>query len=318
MLAADPAAAERRKKTARQDTRVELWAEGSGNAALAGRELRPASAILLDKKLTSDARWLAACGVPGTRDELRALAYTTLLSGRDIASIPGDPAAWPRGDADADSDAAAAATVSSRAAGGEAAAAGSIHLTMPAATLEDGAEPGEVAGHGPVDADTSRELAEILARDPATRWCLTLTGPDGGAAAHGCARRGPAADQPVMTWAAGLRDRLLVLESGTCRHARQAAGYVPPPRLRHLVMIRQRRCAFPGCRRPARQCDLDHTTPHDHGGITCECNLAPLCRRHHRAKQAPGWHLVQDQPGHMTWRLPSGREYQTSGGPYLQ
>jgi hypothetical protein len=47
-------------------------------------------------------------------------------------------------------------------------------------------------------------------------------------------------------------------------------------------------------------------------------NLAPLCRRHHRAKQAPSWHLTQDQPGHMTWRLPSGREYQTRGDPYLQ
>jgi hypothetical protein len=42
----------------------------------------------------------------------------------------------------------------------------------------------------------------------------------------------------------------------------------------------------------------------------------PLCRRHHRAKQAPGWQLAQDQPGRMTWRLPSGREYQTVGEPY--
>jgi hypothetical protein len=62
-------------------------------------------------------------------------------------------------------------------------------------------------------------------------------------------------------------------------------------------------------------------------GRTCECNWRPpevcsyvplvtLCRRHHRAKQAPGWHLTQDQPGQMTWRLPSGRAYQTTGLPY--
>jgi hypothetical protein len=43
---------------------------------------------------------------------------------------------------------------------------------------------------------------------------------------------------------------------------------------------------------------------------------APLCRRRHRAKQAPHWHLRQDQPGQMTWRLPHDREYQTAGEPY--
>jgi hypothetical protein len=187
---------------------------------------------------------------------------------------------------------------------------------MPVSAWLGGGEPGEVVGYGPVDAGTSRQLAELLAADPATRWCLTLTGPDGRAMAHACARRGPDAAQPVVSWAAGLRERLLVLESGTCRHVRQSAGYVPPPRLRHLVMVRQRRCCFPGCRRPARQCDLDHTIPHDQDGRTCECNLATLCRRHHRAKQAPGWHLAQGTPGEMTWRLPSGREYQTTGPPY--
>ena len=45
-------------------------------------------------------------------------------------------------------------------------------------------------------------------------------------------------------------------------------------------------------------------------------NLAPLCRRHHCAKQAPGWHLSQDQPGILTWQLPSGRTYTTHAQPY--
>ena len=31
-----------------------------------------------------------------------------------------------------------------------------------------------------------------------------------------------------------------------------------------------------------------HTIPYEHGGRTCECNLSPLCRSHHGAKQAPG------------------------------
>jgi hypothetical protein len=104
--------------------------------------------------------------------------------------------------------------------------------------------------------------------------------------------------------------------SAGCTHERQSAAYRPPPSLQHLIRVRQQTCAFPGCRRPASQCDLDHTTPFQRGGLTCECNLAPLCRWHHRAKQAPGWHLSQDQPGVMTWRLPSGRIYAACAEPY--
>jgi len=86
--------------------------------------------------------------------------------------------------------------------------------------------------------------------------------------------------------------------------------------MEHLIQVRQRTCSAPGCRRAAVRCDLDHTIPYDQGGPTCPCNLAPLCRRHHRAKQAPGWHLAQDTPGVMTWTLPSGRSYTTRPAPY--
>jgi hypothetical protein len=187
---------------------------------------------------------------------------------------------------------------------------------MPLSAWLGSGEPGDIAGYGPADAPTSRELARLLSRDPATRWCLTLTRPDGTPAGHACARHGPAPGQPVISWAAGLRHRLQFLEHGSCSHARQSPRYVPPRKLRHLVTIRQPRCAFPGCRQPAHRCDLDHTIAYDHGGRTCECNLAPLCRRHHQAKQAPRWQLAQHQPGVMTWQLPSGRCYQTTGPPY--
>ncbi len=196
------------------------------------------------------------------------------------------------------------------------AVSGTIHLTMPLSAFLGGGEPGEVAGHGPVAASTSRELAAMLGRSTTTRWCLTLTGPGGLAAGHACASRGPAAGQPVVSWAAGLRARLGLLETGSCRHPRESAAYQPPESLRHLITVRQRRCSHPGCRRPATRCDLDHTVPFDQGGRTCECNLAPLCRHHHRCKQAPGWQLTQTKPGQMTWRTPSGRIYQTTGDPY--
>ena len=158
-------------------------------------------------------------------------------------------------------------------------------------------DPGEAASHGPVDARTGRELAARL--DPATRWCLTLTDPAGHAVAHACARGrppgnpardlrpaydGPPGSRPqdheppgtvraTLTWAAGLAARMQTLETGTCSHVRQSARYRPPPSLRHLIVLRQRTCTAPGCRRAAAHCDLDHTIPYDQGGRTCECNL---------------------------------------------
>ena len=110
--------------------------------------------------------------------------------------------------------------------------------------------------------------------------------------------------------------RLEWLESGGCAHRREVAGYRPSVMLEHLIGVRQQVCAFPGCQRAARRCDLDHTIPYDQGGRTCECNLAPLCRRHHQAKQAPGWHLDQPEPGTMIWTTPSGRTYTTHPSVY--
>ncbi|HEX9065096.1 MAG TPA: hypothetical protein VF843_08305, partial [Streptosporangiaceae bacterium] len=55
---------------------------------------------------------------------------------------------------------------------------------------------------------------------------------------------------------------------------------------------------------------------HD-GGRTCECNLNAFCRRHHRAKQAPGWHVEQPRPGVTVWTTPHGRTYTSTPEPYL-
>jgi len=203
---------------------------------------------------------------------------------------------------------------------------GSVHLTMPASAWLGGDDtPGAVAGFGPADADTSRHLAGRLAASPATRWCLTVTGPDGRAVAHGCAATAPPTADPRATgppgrtvaWQAWLASvRVQWLERDRCGHPRRARSYRPGRTLRHLVTVRHRTCGFPGCSRPAARCDLDHTIPYDHDGITCECNLAPLCRQHHKTKQAQGWRLTQPQPGLLVWTAPHGRTYQTTGEPY--
>lgn len=106
------------------------------------------------------------------------------------------------------------------------------------------------------------------------------------------------------------------LAVGECSHARESPGYRPSPGLRHIVEIRNQRCTAPGCRRPATQCDLDHTIPYDRGGRTCECDLAPKCRRHHRAKQVQGWQVRQPEPGVLEWRPPHGRTYRVEPEPY--
>jgi hypothetical protein len=353
ILAADPEAANRRKAEAARDAQVCLWTETSGNAGLAGRELAEADALAADRRLTALARWLSDRGAAGSLGQLRAAVFVALLHGRPVQSLlpdgpaaaagPGSGAAWPSPTgpcpgpagpfsrmAGSLSDAAGAfsdtAGPGSGAAGSDGAAriaapavSGTIHLTMPLSAWTGSTEvAGEIAGYGPAAAGACRDLADLLAASPATRWCLTLTGPAGQAVAHACAPRGhgPPSRRLAWRWAQGLAGQLAYLETADCRHARAEDRYRPSPSLQHLIRVRQPRCAFPGCRRPADRADLDHTVPFEHGGITCECNLAPLCRRHHQAKQVTGWRLAQDQPGRMTWQLPHGRSYTTTSELY--
>ena len=116
---------------------------------------------------------------------------------------------------------------------------------------------------------------------------------------------------PVVGAIRNLVIKLDPLSFRNCDHDRATPRYELSPRLRHLIEIRDRTCAFPGCRRPAARCDMDHTVPYDQGGKTCECNISPLCRTHHRVKQAEGWRLEQPAPGVLQWTTPSGRKYVT-------
>jgi hypothetical protein len=151
---------------------------------------------------------------------------------------------------------------------------GTVNLTIPLTTflgLSD--QPADIPGYGPILADAARLLADNATR-PGSEWCVTI-----------------------------LDDRGTPIQHGE-------TGYRPSPALRRKIEARNPTCVFPQCRRPARACDLDHTIPYgDTNGITCGCNLAPLCRRHHRVKQSTGWQLDQIQPGHYLWTTPSGKRY---------
>jgi hypothetical protein len=163
--------------------------------------------------------------------------------------------------------------------------------------------------------------------------------PDGGRNGPAASRDGPAATGsttddttgppdttappgPDARQAAALADLLRRLNvtftpiaKGTCDHASAEDRYVPSRKLKHLVRARTATCPAPGCGAQAAHCDLDHTLAYP-AGITCQCDLAPPCRRHHRVKQAPGWTLTQPEPGVMCWTTPAGRSYTTTPTVY--
>jgi 5-methylcytosine-specific restriction endonuclease McrA len=118
----------------------------------------------------------------------------------------------------------------------------------------------------------------------------------------------------MADWLARLR--IQTIPAGECDHSREVPAYRPSRSLRHLVQIAQPTCTAPSCTRPADRCDLDHVIPYDQGGRTCFCNLHPLCRKHHQAKQTPGWHLDYTGPGPAIWTLPHGRTYITRPNTY--
>ena len=313
-----PKKARKRREVAAKFARVERWAEDSGNAALAGRELAPDEVLAADQRITAWAQELKTAGLEGGMDELRARAYLDLLLGKD--SRPGqDGAAAPAG------------------------FAGRFTLTVPLATLAGLADrPGELAGLGPVDPWLARDLANAAAASPKTTWCVTVTDGQGHAIGHGCARPEPKShrkrsgpgtrDGPGFsftptaepgTWrlrVPGTGPDLLVsfdpIDTERCDHRFQAKGHDPGVKLRHLTRVRHATCTGPWCRRPATRCDYEHNTPYEAGGRTCLCNGGPKCRRDHRLKQDPRWSVNQLPDGTFRWTTPTGRQYTTEPTRY--
>ncbi|MEX5295387.1 DUF222 domain-containing protein [Kocuria sp. CPCC 205268] len=99
---------------------------------------------------------------------------------------------------------------------------------------------------------------------------------------------------------------------------RDRSTYAVPADLKSRLRARDGTCRFPGCRRRASRCDLDHTVAWADGGRTSADNLAHLCRHHHLLKHRDGplgrWrvaHVAPELPesGHsVSGRSVSGRE----------
>ena len=111
---------------------------------------------------------------------------------------------------------------------------------------------------------------------------------------HRAARNDRRVQLHVQRWRAALVDE----QTGQLTNL--SIAYRPRRLLNLFVQARDRTCCFPGCRQPARRCDLDHTIPYDQGGPTVAGNLGPLCRYHHRLKTHTSWSLCQPEPGLVT------------------
>jgi hypothetical protein len=126
-------------------------------------------------------------------------------------------------------------------------------------------------------------------------------------------RLGPLTVSTIQSWLA--TDRFALQPVLDLSRTDAVDQHDPPAWMRELVILRDPRCVHPHCDRPARDCDLDHIEAYvemDDGGPpgqTGPGNLAPLCRRHHRAKTHFGWTYRRNEDGGYTWTSPRGSTY---------
>lgn len=149
----------------------------------------------------------------------------------------------------------------------------SIQVVVSADTLlglDD--EPADLAGYGPITAETARRLAA----DASGTWRRLLTDPDTG--------------------------RLLDISQDS---------YRPSQRLRDFVAARDGVCSFPTCCQPGYRCEYEHITPYGRGGQTCRCNGALACKRHNLCKIDTGWAYRYDSDGSFTWTDDTGHSYRS-------
>ncbi|MFT4470928.1 DUF222 domain-containing protein [Arthrobacter sulfonylureivorans] len=86
---------------------------------------------------------------------------------------------------------------------------------------------------------------------------------------------------------------------------------IPPEWLKRLVRVRDRHCRFPGCRRAAQYCEIDHVIAWQVGGLTVLENLQCLCVAHHAAKTAGECSAEAGPNGEITWTTRTGHRKTT-------
>ena len=89
-----------------------------------------------------------------------------------------------------------------------------------------------------------------------------------------------------------------------------------PAHIRRAVLLRDKRCAWPKCGRPAVYCDVHHLRHKADGGETSVENCALVCQFHHDiCIHQRGWQLILHPDGTTEARSPDGRQVLRSHAP---
>lgn len=125
----------------------------------------------------------------------------------------------------------------------------------------------------------------------------------------------PMSGSLALDWAARAPHLQRILTHPITGHVVTVDARMPDAALKRYLRARDVTCRFPGCRRPAERCDIDHTIAHEHGGPTSQGNLGHVCRRHHVQKHQRPWEARQLPGGIYEWRTPGGKVVRTSPEP---
>ena len=268
----------------RVECRYGQGAPGTGEAWLV---LDEADLVAFDATVSDVAGQMGALGHPGSLDVRRAAAVGVLADPQKaLTLLTVDPSA-----PGADDDPAVCVAE-------DIAFEGADPFRRPMLPGARGSEPGEV----------------VLVFHVTDRDLLDSGGP-GSWPGRGGVARSPKLGPVLM---ARLHSWLLTAGTVTVKpvvdHA--AIGPVdrhdPPERMAEAVRLRDETCVYPACGRAAERCDLDHIdeyVPPDAGGPPGQTRpdaLAPLCRRHHRAKTFGEFSYRRLPDGSYEWTLPSG------------
>jgi hypothetical protein len=320
VIAHDPEAAARKQRQRLSERWVQAESHPEGTANLYGMNLPPDRVNAIMERLSAIAKTAKRQGDPRKVHQLKADSFIDLLAGTGIGATPPGPVTNPDPtnpdptnpdptnpdptnpdptNPDSGQPEPAQPEPSPSDEAGTVGAVplpgprrGVVELTVPLSTLIGLSQaPGTLAGWGPVIADICRQ---IVAEDPRMRWRFSiyddLTG-DGQLAYHGITQARPTRTDGTLGGFSAADAAFLRARDRTCRGPT-------------------------GCRVPASQCDLDHTTAKVDGGSHDRGNGGPLCRLEHRFKHESGAALRQPAPGVFEWTTPLGHKYTVKPEPY--
>jgi len=298
IMRVDPEGANRRHREERRKRLVEVYPEEEGMAAL--RALMPATeADAIWHLLTRLARSLDD---DRTLDQRRADLVVDLLRGRlsltDLETTsPTSPSPSPTS---AVGDSAVGDSAAGHPAWGDSACGDPLAMAHPASGGNPASSPSVGGGAALVQVVVGLDTLTGRSEQPGH---LVGYGPIPADLAREAALDG--------VWKRLVTDPV----SGTLLdHGRTT--YRPPKGLADFVRARDQVCRHPICRRRAIDSELDHRVRWADGGHTSAANLVGHCKQHNLLKEQPGWEVVAESDGTITWVTPTGHEYSSRPHDY--